>query len=460
MLTQKDLYDYQKKAIIFQCERPYSNLWIECGLGKTAITLTSIDHLLSNGFLKGVLIVAPLRVIRLVWRQEAAKWSHTQGLTFSLIQGTPAQREAAMAKKADIYLINYENLQWMTTVIKKNKTMPFDGVVYDEITFLKNSQSKRSKAVRKILDGFKWRTGLTGTPSPNGYMDLFGQYLVLDSQRFGTSKTAFVNRFFYQNGPYELKPFEQTPQAIQAFIGDMTLQMSAEDYNPLPDMIINDTMVELPAAVRIRYEEMEKELFLQLDSGEEKEIFNAASLTNACLQLSNGAVYTEEGEYTIVHDAKLDAMAELLEEEAGKPVLCAYTFRSDAERIMERFKHLNPINLIACKTEASLQDAMMRWKLGICPLMIGHPSGISHGIDGLQHNGNIIVWFGGTWSLDLFEQFNARLRRQGQGAPVMCHRILAENTFDLPQAERVEGKAFTQNNLRDAIKQYHERRAA
>src|SRR5574343_321053 len=362
MLTPDLLHDYQKKAVNFQCTHAHSMLWLDMGLGKTVITLTSLAHLINTGFLRGVIIVAPIRVIRLVWRQEAAKWEHTKHLRFSMVAGTKDQRTRALLRPADVYLINYENLGWLaetlqTYFVKKTRPMPSNGIIWDEISKMKNSATNRVKAFRKIED------------------------------------------------------------TIKKLIGDITLEMSAEDYNPLPDLIVNNVEIEMPDDLRAKYDRLEKEFFL-------------------------------------VHDMKLDALEDIIDEAQGSPILCAYAYRSDAERIMTRFKDLRPINLTECKSEASLTNAMHRWKTGDCQLMIGHPASMGHGIDGLQKNGHILVWYGLNWSLDLYEQFNARVRRQGQGAPVMCHRILMLNTLDHAQALALDEKATTQAGLRNAIKQY------
>lgn len=465
-LSPNDLHDYQKKAVNVQCTHTESALWLDMGLGKTAITLTAVAHLLASDFLHGVLIVAPIRVCRLVWRQEALKWEHTKHLRFGMIMGTKDQRTRALLRKADVYLINYENIKWLAEMLdtyyaSKNKPIPFDGIVWDEISKMKNSTTNRVKAIMKVLPQFKWRTGLTGTPAANGYADLHGQYLVLDEgKRLGTSKTAFRNRFYRKDGPYRYKPFDNTETEIQTLIGDITLQMSAEDYNPLPDLMVNDVWVELDSKSRASYDQLEKEFFFFLDNGEGVEVFNAASLTNKCLQFSNGAVYPMPGlpAWETVHDLKLEALEDIIEEANGQQILVAYAYRSDAERIMRRFKNLRPINLTDCKSESSLRGAMARWKEGDCPLMIGHPASMGHGVDGLQDGGHIVVWFGLNWSLDLYEQMNARLRRQGQGAPVICHRILTTNTLDQVQAEALDEKAMTQTALRRAIKRYRDKK--
>jgi len=437
-------------------------LWLDMGLGKTVITLTSVSHLIRTGFLKGVVIVAPIRVLRLVWRQEAMKWQHTKDLKFSLVTGTKDQRTRALLRPADIYLVNYDVLGWLsetlqTYFVKKDRPMPFNGIIWDEISKMKNSATNRVKAFRKIADKFDWATGLTGTPASNGYKDLHGQFLVVDrGERLGTSKTQFKTRFYRKVGPYKEVPYDDTEDIIKKLIGDITLEMSAEDYNPLPDLMVNDIEIEMPDDLRTRYEKMEREFFLVLDSGKEVEAFNQASLTNKCLQFSNGAMYPVAGMplWEPVHDLKLDALEDILDEAQGSPVLCAYAYRSDAARIMEKFKHLDPINLTECKSETSLTNAMHRWKTGDCALMIGHPASMGHGIDGLQKNGHILVWYGLNWSLDLYEQFNARVRRQGQGVPVICHRIMCQATLDQAQALALDDKATTQAGLRNAIKEY------
>ncbi len=437
-------------------------LWLDPGLGKTITTLTSIAHLLKSGFLRGVVIVAPIRVIRLVWRQEAERWEHTKHLKFSMVAGTKDQRTRALLRPADVYLVNYENLGWLaetleTYFVKKNRPLPFNGIAWDEISKMKNSATNRVKAFKQIADKFDWTTGLTGTPASNGYKDLHGQYLVVDrGVRLGTSKTAFRTRFYRKVGPYKEVPYEDTEDTIKKLIGDITLEMSAEDYMKLPDLMVNNIEIEMPDELRAKYDRLEKEFFLVLDSGKEIEAFNQAALTNKCLQFSNGAMYPIAGVpiWEPVHDLKLDALEEIIDEANGQPVFCAYSYRSDAERIMTRFKDLRPINLTECKSEASLINAMHRWKTGDCQLMIAHPASAGHGIDGLQKHGHILVWYGLNWSLELYEQFNARLRRQGQGAPVMCHRILMQDTLDQAQALALDEKATTQAGLRNAVKQY------
>lgn len=466
MRTATDLHDYQQRAVTFQCSNPHTALWLDMGLGKTVITLTSAAYLIGCGHLSAILIVAPIRVCRLVWRQEAQKWLQSHHLTFSMLVGTKDQRTRALLRPANIYLVNHENLGWLaetldTYFLSKGRPLPFDGLVWDEISKMKNSSTQRVKSVKKILPHFKWRTGLTGTPASNGYKDLHGQYLMLDEGvRLGTSKTTFMQRFYKTAGPYKKVQYDDTETTIKNLIGDITLEMSANDYLKMPDLIVNNVEVELPDDIRVLYDRLEKEYFIKLDSGQDVEVFNAASLTNKLLQFSNGAVYPIAGMplWEPIHEAKLDALGEIIDEANGQQVLCSYSYRSDAERIMKRFHELRPINLTECKSEKSLNNAMVRWKAGDCRLMVGHPASMGHGVDGLQAAGHTLVWYGLNWSLDLYEQFNARIRRQGQGHPVICHRILCKDTLDQAQALALDDKASTQTALRAAVKEYRQSR--
>lgn len=314
----------------------------------------------------------------------------------------------------------------------------------------------RVRAFKKIMPHFVWATGLTGTPASNGYKDLHGQYLVVDGgKRLGEGKTQFRERFMVKDGPYNLKLQEGAQEQIKRLIGDMTLEMSAEDYNPLPDMIMNDVYVELESDLRTKYDELEKQFFTTINDTDIS-AFNNAALTNKCLQFSNGAVYPSPDStfYENVHDLKLDALGEILEEANGKPVLLAYAYKSDAARILERFKEYAPINLTGNSSPKFLNDAIKKWNEGTCRLIIGHPASMGHGIDDLKNNGNILVWFGLNWSSDLYKQFNSRLRRQGQKSVVFCHRILTRDTLDDVQRLRLADKDETEEGLKKVIREY------
>lgn len=459
-MNESNLHPYQLRASKFQCTTHTSMLWIDMGLGKTIITLTSIAKLIEANYLRGVLVVAPMIVAQTVWMKEAAKWDHTRHLKFSLILGDKDQRARALLQKADIYVINYENLKWLSDVlnhffVKKGQDIPFNGLVWDEVNKMKNSTSERVKSTKKILSQFNWTTGLTGTPASNGYKDLHGQYLVVDGgQRLGVSKTAFTNSFYYTiPGTFTKVPFKDSESRIKELIGDITLEMSAEEYNPLPKMIVNDIWIDLPKDLLLKYKQLEEEFFFQVDSTD-IEVFNVVSMMNKCLQFANGSVYPIPGlpVFKEVHDLKLNVLADIVDQSNGSPVLCAYPYKGDAERIK---KKLGAVNLTELTSKPKLlQNALAKWQISDIPLMIGHPASMGHGIDGLQQSGHTLVWFGLNWSLDYYKQFNARLVRQGQTKPVVCHRILIKNTLDEVQALRLNDKDESEEAIKKAIREY------
>lgn len=459
---RSDLHGYQNKALEFSLHHSQCALWLDMGLGKTAVALTNIlqrQHMLQ---VYGTLVIAPLRVIQTVWRQEASKWEHTKGLRFSLIHGTPDVRRRAFAVPADVYLVNYEGIDWLSKqlvhhYLSRGKYLPFNMVVFDEVSRLKDHTTKRHKALRDLLPFIPYRMGLTGTPAANGYMDLFGQYLALDSgTRLGTSRTAFAERFFHQNGWGVGSRWEVNTGAekrIEELIGDVTMQMSAQDYLELPPVVFNDIWVDLPTKARAQYEKLERDMFLELDSGQSIEVFNAAALTTKCLQAANGALYTSVGgPWEETHKAKLEALEEVIEEQAGKPLLLAYSFRHDAARIEKSFKGVEHISskLGTLKTN----ELLTRWDRGRVPILQGHPASMGHGLN-LQAGSDTLVWFGLPWSLELYQQTIDRLagglRRQ---RPITVHRILARDTTDEAVKMALEAKATTQEGLKTALNEY------
>lgn len=458
-----NFFDYQWRGHSSQCSMAASALWVPMSGGKTIMTLSSIVHLQqSDNWLGPVLVVGPKRVVQTVWHIEAAKWQHTRHLRFSTILGDVQQRTRALATPAHVYLTNYENLKWLAGAINRyylsrGHVPPFNGVVFDELTKMKNASTNRVTEFRKILPYMKWRTGLTGTPASNGYIDLHGQYLVLDDgARLGTSKNQFTERFCVASGymGYGSKVTERGEQEIRSLISDMTFYLAEEEVAKLPDLIVSDIEVPLPPDLREKYDAFERDMFIELDSGVEIEVFNAAAKTNKALQFSNGAVYLQPGqpESEVVHDLKLDALEDIIEEAAGAPILVAYNFRTDAARIMERFKALKPVNLTESKDPAG---DIAKWRAGETRLMIGHPASMGHGIDGLQDRGNILVWFGLGWSLELYLQFNGRLRRQNAVSDsVRCYRILVPDTLDMAVRDAIEGKAQTEEDLKRHIHAY------
>jgi len=481
LLTPAMMHDYQKAITLFQLFRDRSMIWAFMGSGKTCCTLTAIDHRMKVGQVRKTLIVAPLRVASSVWDTEAKKWSHTKHLRFSLIHGSEKKKMRALSVDADVYLINYEGLAWLTSklinyYLNKGIPIPFQMMVADEVSCLKNAQSVRfaggkrevedadgnakilvTKGFKLILPHFKYTVGLTGTPVSNGYLDLFGQYLAIDNgERLGRFITHYRNNYFSSdfNG-WSYKVTNEGKGQIEEKIADITLSMTdGSKYLDLPRVAYKDLIVTLPPKARNHYDNLEKELFTQLDSGIDLEIENAASLSNKLLQVSNGNAYIDlEGNYERLHDEKLKALDEVMEEAAGSPVFCSYNYKSDAERIMKYFKKYKPVNLTNEKSKdtGSIID---KWNDGKIRLLLSHPKSCGHGIDGLQKSGSIIVWFGLPWSLELLQQMNARIDRQGQTQPVSIIRILAKDTLDFVVFETLENKNTNQEGLKNAIANY------
>lgn len=483
LLHPSQLHEYQKAGVMHQLQHDDSMLWLGLGLGKTITTLTTIVDRMRAGLVQKTLIVGPLRVIQSVWNRECANWSHTQHLRCSIIHGTKEKRTRSLFANADIFLINYENLNWLAETLdhyylSQGKPLPFQMVVYDEITKLKNSTSIRMKGGtrdrkdgrgepvkikvtgwKKIIPHFKYRTGLTGTPASNGYLDLHGQFLAVDGgERLGEFITHYKDSYFtsdYQGWSYT--PTELGKQWIEHKISDITIKMDAKDYLDMPDCKVTNIMVDLPATARKAYDDVEKNMFTQLDSGQEVEVFSRSSVSNKCLQFCNGSPYlsSDSLEYEAVHDAKLDALEDILEEAGGSPVLCSYTFKSDAERIMKRFKKYKPVNLTTSRS-ADTGKIIDDWNAGKVKLLIGHPASCGHGINNLQKSGNILVWFGLNWSLELYEQMNGRINRQGQSKPVSIIRILCNDTVDLAVADALSRKTDDQEGLKSALQRYRD----
>ena len=444
-------HDYQKFATEFIKTHPQSAILLDMGLGKTSITLTALADLLFDSFdSHRVLVIAPIRVAKFSWPDELRKWDHLSHLTFAVAVGTPKERLEALSAGADITIINRENVQWL--VEKSGFRWDFDTVIVDEISSFKNHQSKRFRALMKVRPKVKRIVGLTGTPSSNGLMDLFAEFRLLDmGERLGKFITHYRSRYFMPdktNGQivYSYKPLPGAEDAIYRRISDITISMRAEDHLKMPEKICTEYPAQMDETETDRYREMKKTLVLQLPEGEITAA-NAAALTSKLAQLANGAIYTDEGEVLTIHDRKLDVLEDIIEAASGKPILVAYWFRHDRRRIEERLEKLG-VTYAALDTD----DGIRRWNAGTVPVGLIHPASAGHGLN-LQAGGSTIVWFGLTWSLELYQQTNARLWRQGQKADtVVIHHIITTGTIDEQIMDALNRKDQTQAALINAVK--------
>lgn len=438
-------HSYQEYAIRYIETHPISALLIDMGLGKTSITLTAIRNLLFDSFeVCKVLVIAPLRVAKNTWTDEIKKWEHLSTLTYSLIIGNENERLSALNEQTDIYIINRENVDWL--VNKSGYKFDFDMVVIDELSSFKNHQSKRFKSLMKVRPLVKRIVGLTGTPSSNGLMDLFAEFKILDmGKRLGYFIGQYRNTYFKpdkMNGPivYSYKPLPNAENAIYEKISDITVSMKANEYLKMPELLTSNYVVELSNSEKNQYDEMKKSLVLEITDGEIT-ASNAASLSNKLCQLSNGAIYDDEQNIVEIHDRKLEALEDIIESMNGKPLLIAYWYRHDLERIKSSF------SVREIKTSEDISD----WNDGKIPVALIHPASARHGLN-LQNGGSTLVWFGLTWSLELYQQTNARLYRQGQKNTVVIQHIITKGTIDEQILKVLQKKNKTQADLIDAVR--------
>jgi SNF2 family DNA or RNA helicase len=438
-------HDYQQYATEYIKSHPVAAVLLDMGLGKTAISLTALLDLLFDSFeAHRILVIAPLRVARDTWPAEIEKWDHLNMLTYSVAVGSEKDRKAALMRDADIYIINRENVQWL--VEQSGIPFTFDTVIVDELSSFKNHQSKRFKALMKVRPRIKRIVGLTGTPSANGLMDLWAEFKVLDmGQRLGRFIGMYRNNYFRpdkRNGQiiYSYKLLPGADKAIYKQISDITISMKATDHLKMPELVMNTHTVELSDDEREHYDELKQTLVLQLP---EKEITvaNAAALTGKLLQMANGAIYDDDGDHIHIHDRKLDALEDLIEGANGKPVLVAYWFKHDLERIKSRFK------VREIKSSSDIRE----WNAGKIPVAVIHPASAGHGLN-LQTGGSTLIWFGLTWSLELYQQTNARLWRQGQQNTVVIHHIITDDTVDGRVLKALQSKEKIQDSLIAAVK--------
>ncbi len=439
--------EYAKERII---DTPAIGLFLEMGLGKTVITLTAIDELLYDRFdaIK-VLIIAPLRVAEDTWSRESQKWDHLKHLRISKILGDRKQREKALKVDADLYIINRENVPWLVSMTGND--WPFDTVVIDELSSFKSPSAQRFKALRRNRPLMKRVIGLTGTPAPNGLLDLWSQIYLLDQgERLGKTITGYSERYFTAGARsgyvvYDWKQKKESEEAVFDKISDICVSMKSEDWLELPEKIDRVIPVKLDESAKAKYRKLERDLLLPLVDGDI--VANtAAVLSNKLLQMANGAVYNENQGIQEIHDSKLDALEDILEAANGHPVLLFYTYKHDLLRIQKRFPQIKTLR----KGSEGVKD-IADWNSGKIELLGVHPASAGHGLN-LQDGGNIIVWFGLTWSLELYLQAIARLYRQGQLKHVMNYHLVSEGTIDVDVMTALENKAAGQDALMEAVK--------
>lgn len=443
MPSRNDLHPYQHRMIDFIYNTPKCAIWAGLGLGKTITTLTAITDLLDSFSVSKVLIIAPLRVANSVWHTEAKRWTHTKDLTFSIVTGSEKERISALFKSADIYVINRENVQWLVEHYKTK--WPYDLVVIDESSSFKSASSQRFKALKKVRTLTDRMVQLTGTPSPNGLIDVWSQMFLLDGgERLGKTMSAYKMRFFEAgyNG-YSFKPVKNADKIIHKLIDDIVISLNVDDYLEMPERIDTVMRVNIPPTRLAEYKQLEREFLIQINDAEIV-AYNAATLAGKLLQYCNGAMYTDElKNWTEIHTAKLDALDEILEDNQDENLLIAYNYKTDLIRLKARY----PDSVVLDNDP----DIITRWNNGEIKMLLAHPASAGHGLN-LQHGGSIIVWFGLNWSLELYQQFNGRLRRQGQIKPVRIVHIVADGCIDDKVMKAIDNKATTQQELLNALK--------
>ena len=438
-------HEYQEYATKFIENNEESAVFLECGLGKSVITLTAIKNLMARGEVSRVLVVAPLRVGKTTWPEEIGKWDHLGGLTYAVAIGSVAERLNALKSKADITIINRENVEWL--IDKSGMPFDYDMLVIDELSSFKSFKAKRFKALLKVRPQITRVVGLTGTPSSNGLMDLWAEFRLLDlGERLGRYITRYRLAYFTPDKRnaqvvFSYKPLPGAEERIYDKIDDITISMRASDYLKLPSLVMNTVVVEMGEKEKDIYDNLCDDMVVSLGESEIDAV-NAASLSNKLLQMANGAVYGEEQSVHHIHDEKLNALEDLIESANGKPVLVAYWFKHDLARIKAKFPFVREI-----KTDADIRA----WNRGEVEVGVIHPASAGHGLN-LQTGGSTLIWFGLTWSLELYQQTNARLYRQGQKNTVVIHHIVTKGTIDERVLKALEKKEKTQNSLIDAVK--------
>ena len=446
MLLRSDLRNYQRAGVRFIKETRKCALFIDMGLGKTAISLTAIADLSAGLELGRVLVVGPQRVVKKTWPDEIKNWSHTRGLTATVIAGTPKKRRDLLKRPTDIHLISCDTVHWLLEEFE-GKDFPYDAIFIDESSKFKHRGSRRSKAMRILSKDVRYLILLTGTPSPNGLQDLWAQIYLLDrGARLGHTQKAFYERWFHPSfGQDKRKPRKFAADAIRSRIEDITFTLKSEDYLELPERIDNKIIIDLPPKVMSQYKKFERDYILELEEGVELEAMSAAGLYQKLLQLANGVVYDADRNEKRFHAEKIEALRDIVDEAQGESVFVAYNFKSDIRAIKEAFPEARVLG-----KDVSVID---EWNRGEIPLLLAHPQSAGHGLN-LQFGGGIIAWYGLTWNLENYLQFNKRIHRHGQARKnVVIHHLIARGTIDQTVMSALHSKNKDQNDLLDALKE-------
>lgn len=443
VLSRKLLRQFQRAAGAFIREVRKCALFIDMGLGKTVSVLTVLRDLAGDFEIGRVLIVGPPRVIRQTWPEEIRSWEHTRDFTFTVIDGTPKRRMERLTHATEIHLISHDLIPWLDDLI--GDIHDYDVVIIDESSRFKNQATKRWKAMRRIVQRARFVVLLTGTPAPNGLHDLWSQIYLLDQgKRLGHNITAFRERWFEQNwGSQDYRAKDFADEKIRERIEDICFTLREADYADLPPRIDNFIKIELPSDLMTQYKKFRKQYILELEDGEKIKAVSAAALTNKLLQLSNGVVYDKDRNEKFFHKMKVDALEEIIEEANGQPVFVAYNFKTDVKAIKERFPHA----VVMGNNPKTIDD----WNAGRIQLLVAHPKSAGHGLN-LQHGGSIAVWYGLTWSLEDYQQFNKRLHRKGQTRTTVIHHLICNGTIDEDVLKSLQGKDDTQNSLLNALR--------
>lgn len=442
-------HEYQSRSISHLLKNQHCGLFLDPGLGKTVTSLSAIKILKDKNLLKRALVVAPLRVAKYTWSDEITKWDHLEGLSYTVVHG--AEKNKLRDLDTDIHLINPEGMLWLLPLLAKEKQFPYDMLIIDESTKFKSYSSRRFKLLKPLLGKFGRRVILTGTPATNGMMDLFAQCYVMDQ---GLSLGKFITQF--RNEFFEQRPFDQynwhlkagAEQDIYKRIQHKVIRMDAKDYLDVPELIEQDIWVELPAAVKAQYKEMEDTLQVLMQSGQVTAA-NAAVASGKTRQICSGFLYDDQHDATWLHEAKFEALDDLLEQLAGQPVLLLYNFKATEAKLRERYG----CPVFGGTANEAQRQVLSAWNAGNIPLLAGHPASMGHGLN-MQDGGRHIVWFDPTYDLELYIQANARLHRQGQKSTVFVHRILTRGTLEKAICAKLDKKDKAQNNLLSALRDY------